>query len=156
MSDRQLQESIARIGWSLRRVVSLVYQDSSAMMKECGITGPQSLAMKCLHRSKGPLSSMDLSRALGATPANVTGIVDRLEERELVERTREDDDRRKVLLRLTDAGAEMAGSLRGPMEDKLSSGLGSLPPREIAHIRRALDSLIDLLGSEDSSTRRST
>jgi DNA-binding MarR family transcriptional regulator len=99
---------------------------------------------------------MDLSRALGATPANVTGIVDRLEEKELVERTREDDDRRKVLLRLTAAGAEMAGSLRGPMEDKLSRGLGALPPREIAQIRRALDSLIDLLGSEDSSTRKST
>ncbi|MFH1572061.1 MAG: MarR family transcriptional regulator, partial [Gemmatimonadota bacterium] len=115
MKPEQLQESVARIGWSLRRVVSLVYQDSSAMVKECGITGPQSLAMKCLHRSPGPLSSVALSRELGVSPANVTGIIDRLVEKDLVERLRPEDDRRKVLLSLTEAGAEIAGSLRGPM-----------------------------------------
>ncbi|MFH1568175.1 MAG: MarR family transcriptional regulator, partial [Gemmatimonadota bacterium] len=79
--------------------------------------------------------------------ANVTGIIDRLVEKDLVERLRPEDDRRKVLLSLTEAGAEIAGSLRGPMEDRLRSGLGALPPGEIARIRQALDTLIDFLGT---------
>ena len=148
MPRKQGQENIERIGWALRRVVSLMHQDSFAMMKESGITGPQSLAMRCLHQSPDPLPSTALSRELGVTAANVTGIIDRLVDKQYVERIRNDDDRRKVLLQLTEAGTQKAGSLRGPMEGKLTQGLGALPPDEIDRIRKALDALIGSLGTD--------
>lgn len=118
------------------------------MMKESGITGPQSLAMRCLHQSPEPLPSTALSRELGVTAANVTGIIDRLVDKQYVERIRNDDDRRKVLLQLTEAGTTKSENLRGPMEDKLTQGLGALPAGEIDRIRQALDTLIGSLGAD--------
>jgi DNA-binding MarR family transcriptional regulator len=45
-----------------------------------------------------------LADQLGASLPNLTGIVDRMVERGLVERLRDDDDRRVVVVRATPAG----------------------------------------------------
>jgi DNA-binding MarR family transcriptional regulator len=47
-----------------------------------------------------------LADQLGASLPNVTGIVDRMAERGLVERLRDDDDRRVVVVRATPAGRQ--------------------------------------------------
>jgi DNA-binding MarR family transcriptional regulator len=68
-----------------------------------------SLSLIHLHvltvlESEGPLSMSKLADALDVSVASVTGIVDRMEERGLVERRRETGDRRIVLVHATDAG----------------------------------------------------
>ena len=52
----------------------------------------------------GPLAMSRLAEALDVSVASATGIVDRMEQRGLVERRREPDDRRVVLVHATDAG----------------------------------------------------
>ena len=84
----------------LRRVVALVYQYSRMMLKQYGITSPQYLALKVLARADQPLSSVALSKELKVTPANVTAIVDRLEKKGYVQRTRKPEDRRILQLEL--------------------------------------------------------
>jgi DNA-binding MarR family transcriptional regulator len=68
-----------------------------------------SLSLVHLHvltvlESDGPLAMSKLAEALDVSVASATGIVDRMEQRGLVGRRREPDDRRVVLVHATDAG----------------------------------------------------
>ena len=68
-----------------------------------------SLSLVHLHvltvlESDGALSMSHLAEALDVSVASATGIVDRMEQRGLVERRREPEDRRVVLVHATEAG----------------------------------------------------
>ena len=52
----------------------------------------------------GPLPVSRLAEWLGIGAPNATGLLDRMEQRDLVERVRDADDRRVVLARMTDEG----------------------------------------------------
>ena len=51
-----------------------------------------------------PMPLGELGAALGLTPPSVTRLVDRLERRGLIERTRDGEDRRRVVAQLTEEG----------------------------------------------------
>jgi MarR family 2-MHQ and catechol resistance regulon transcriptional repressor len=55
----------------------------------------------------GPMCQADLGRKLLRSASNVTGMVDALEERGLVARTRRTEDRRVIDVSLTDAGRDL-------------------------------------------------
>ncbi|SCD83867.1 MarR family protein [Streptomyces sp. DfronAA-171] len=57
-----------------------------------------------------------LARTLKCEPSNVTGIIDRLETRGLVERRSDPDDRRVKLAASTDEGLRLARSLRDGLD----------------------------------------
>jgi DNA-binding MarR family transcriptional regulator len=57
--------------------------------------------------AEGPLPMKSLAEAMDVSDASVTGIVDRMEKRDLVERRHGTDDRRQVLVHLTDAGRQV-------------------------------------------------
>ena len=87
-----------------------------------------SLSLVHLHvltviQVNGPLPMSKLADALDVSVASLTGIVDRMESRRLVERRREPDDRRVVLVHPTDAGDavfdEMAAERRKTLEPLL-------------------------------------
>jgi DNA-binding MarR family transcriptional regulator len=68
-----------------------------------------SLSLVHLHvltvlESDGPLSMSKLAGELDVSVASATGIVDRMEQRGLVERRHQPDDRRVILVYPTDAG----------------------------------------------------
>jgi DNA-binding MarR family transcriptional regulator len=91
-----------------------------------------SLSLVHLHvltvlESEGPLSMSKLADALDVSVASMTGIVDRMEERGLVERLREAHDRRIVLVHATEAGdsvfRDLANERRGhiaPLLDRMT------------------------------------
>jgi DNA-binding MarR family transcriptional regulator len=68
----------------------------------------------------GPLPMSKLADELDVSVASLTGIIDRMEARGLVERRREPDDRRVILVHRTDAGdavfGEMAAERRKHLE----------------------------------------
>lgn len=65
-----------------------------------------------LVRATGSLPMSDLVAKLGVTVPTVTGIVDRLVERELVVRRGTPDDRRRVVIEITPAGVELIDGMR--------------------------------------------
>jgi DNA-binding MarR family transcriptional regulator len=67
-------------------------------------------------RRRGPVVQRELSQALGATPRNVTGLVDALEASGLVTREPHPTDRRATLVRLTEPGAQVAARLHADQE----------------------------------------
>ena len=96
------------------------------------ITMPQA---KILHliRATGSMSmSMsDLVARLGVTVPTVTGIVDRLVERDLVVRRGTPDDRRRVLIEITPAGVAMIDGMRDLSAAQVLQLLTVLDEREL-------------------------
>jgi DNA-binding MarR family transcriptional regulator len=131
----------------LRRMVSRIYVDSKRMNKRFGLTGPQTLVLRALLHS-GPISSAALAKAIFVTPSNLTGIIDRLEQKGLVTRTRQATDRRVQLLDLTEAGKEKAESLPDPIEEKLAAGLALLDEEQAGAIRAAIEQVVGFIDAE--------
>jgi DNA-binding MarR family transcriptional regulator len=147
--DTEYGNSIKNIVWALRRIVNLIYRDSKEMNKRYGITGPQSLVIKCLYSANSPLSSATMSRSLCVTPANMTGIIDRLEQKGLVHRLKKQGDRRQTLIELSDKGKEYGEKLPDLIEAKLIEGLGNLNPTEIYGIYSAFSNIISIIEEKE-------
>jgi DNA-binding MarR family transcriptional regulator len=76
------------------------------------------------------------------TVSNLTGIVDRLEEKRLVLRKRDDNDRRVVHVVLTEKGAKLYKSTIPRFEKSIAeifSGLGRAQQKELSALLRKLD-----------------
>ncbi|MBK3567512.1 MULTISPECIES: MarR family winged helix-turn-helix transcriptional regulator [unclassified Streptomyces] len=91
-------------------VVARFYEDYEAAAGDHSLTGAQARLLSLL--SLEPLPMRKLAQKLKCEPSNVTGIVDRLETRGLVERRPDPADRRVKLAAATDEGRQVARSLR--------------------------------------------
>lgn len=94
-------------------VMSRMKQHFAERSAEFDLSFAQAMAVRELAE---PLSMRDLAERLGCDASNVTGIVDRLEERNLVERQVVAGDRRVKRLVLTKDGQ----ALRRAHEDRLA------------------------------------
>jgi len=147
------QHVIKDIVESIRRLVRAEYLDSQKMSKQFGLTGPQSLVLRLLTK-KGALSSADLSRQMYVTPSNITGIIDRLEKKGLVERICQQGDRRVALITLTRSGQKLGKIIPDPIETKMISQLADLEPEHLHILATAMNqilNLIDTKGAEEAS-----
>jgi DNA-binding MarR family transcriptional regulator len=79
-----------------------------AIGAELGLSPQQAIALRMLVE---PRTMGQLAQALACDSSNVTGIVDRLEDRGFVERRSAEGDRRKKLIVLTEAGERMRGEV---------------------------------------------
>jgi DNA-binding MarR family transcriptional regulator len=73
-------------------------------MRRCfvdkGITMPQGMLIGILHK-QGEVKVTELSEKMGLSNSTVSGIIDRLEKQDIVERVRSQEDRRIVYVKLT-------------------------------------------------------
>jgi DNA-binding MarR family transcriptional regulator len=91
-------------------VVARFYADYEDVAAEHALTGAQARLLSLL--SLEPLPMRKLANKLKCEPSNVTGIVDRLESRGLVERRPDPSDRRVKLAATTEEGHRVARALR--------------------------------------------
>lgn len=86
------------------------------------ISFAQFYLMSYLCTSK-ELTMTDIARKMGHSTAAATGLVDRLEKLGYVERMHAADDRRKVLVRITQKGVELVNRLRGALQDRVAEAM---------------------------------
>jgi DNA-binding MarR family transcriptional regulator len=80
----------------------------------------------------GSVSMSHLAEALGVSVASTTGIVDRMEKRELVERRHDGADRRIVLVHPTETGRDVFREIDRRRRDGLERMLAQLGDKELA------------------------
>lgn len=144
----QNESVIQDLVWSIRRLVRAVYLDSQKISKRYGLTGPQSAVIRNLYNN-GPMSSADLSRNLFVTPSNITGIIDRLEKKKLVERIKKKGDRRVSLITLTNTGNELSKTLPDPIMKKFIAELADLEPEHVQLLAMAMNQILNLIDTEE-------
>lgn len=144
----QNESVIQDLVWSIRRLVRAVYLDSQKISKRYGLTGPQSAVLRNLFNN-GPMSSADLSRTLYVTPSNITGIIDRLEKKQLAERIKKKGDRRVALITLTESGKELSRTLPDPIMKKFIAELADLEPEHVQLLAMAMNQILNLIDTEE-------
>ncbi len=95
-------------------VVARYYEEYDAAAAKHQLTGAQARVLGLLSRE--PLPMRRIAERLKCEPSNVTGIVDRLEVRGLVERQLDPADRRVKLAAVTPQGRATAERLRTSLE----------------------------------------
>ncbi|WP_205315172.1 MarR family winged helix-turn-helix transcriptional regulator [Nonomuraea lactucae] len=91
------------------RITDRYIREYEAAAAQHGLTPQQAKALLALDEA---LPMRRVAERVGAEPSNITGIVDRLQARGLVERQADPSDRRIKLIATTDAGKSVATELR--------------------------------------------
>ncbi len=115
----------------------------------CGsVTVPQCLVLQELLEAPRDMSA--LAAQAGASLSAMTRLVDGLARNGWVERTRPDDDRRRVVVGLTDEGRARASELREQTATIISGVLDQIPKgkhkqvlESLRLVRQAMDKLRD-------------
>ncbi|MBF0586613.1 MarR family transcriptional regulator [Prosthecochloris sp. N3] len=138
---------------ALRRIIRALDVHSRKLYRECNITSPQIL---CLHslaaEEHHTLSS--LARELHLGLSTVNGIIDRLELRGLVKRTRSTTDQRKVMIGITDAGQDLLQTVPELMRDLYAQAFSRLPSEEQITLASLLDRLAGHLDPDNPDKGR--
>lgn len=143
---------VAAVVQSFRRITKSIHEFSKAVDREYGITGPQLWAMMTIQELES-CSAGDLADRLFVHPSTITGVIQRLEEKRLINRQRRADDRRAVVLSLTPLGKKLLH--RAPMRTPghVVKALEVMPSDEVAQLRLLLDSLVEHMQIQDVETR---
>jgi DNA-binding MarR family transcriptional regulator len=81
-----------------------------------------------------PVRTLDLAARLVSRAPDITRLLDKLEQRGLIERDRPADNRRVVYVGITAAGLALLTQLRKPLRDCHARQLGHLPRKELREL----------------------
>lgn len=104
--NENYDENIVKIEFLLRKVCFGIKKRGRGILEDYKITPPQFDALQCLINNGG-LTISDLSLKLFQAPSTITDLVDRMENSELVERTRDIKDRRVVRVSVLQKGYDI-------------------------------------------------
>jgi DNA-binding MarR family transcriptional regulator len=132
------EKQFSRLTVQLFHKLNLLNRDQ----KVCyGITLSQCCAIETLEQT-GLLSMKQLSHHQGVTLSTMTRIVDVLVRDGVLQRVSNPGDRRKVCIRLTESGKELAGKLKKCTEAYTKEILDQVPGEKRSQVIESVDLLI--------------
>ena len=131
---------------AMERAVKLVQAQAAPELRELGLTYAGWQALTALSYSKHrALPIARIAKRLGAHPTTITTTIDRLERAGYVERERLDHDRRLVMVKLTDLGADIERQATSGRSER-SFGVPVLDEEELALLSGLLQKVRLALG----------
>lgn len=136
-----MKEKLIRRIIELRRQVNRVIRERTLdSWVKLSLTIPQLKSLFYISRH-GKVNPSGLASGIRVTPANVTGIVDRLVEQGLLTRTPDPDDRRISWLTVTDKGKILISDLREGRAKEMHEILDKLTEEELLIVARGFELL---------------
>ena len=129
------------IGYLMKQALASLVRSVDRLLDDQDLTAVQVLPLLAIGDGRVGTAA-ELARLIGTDPAAATRMLDRLEAKELVCRTRCPNDRRVVRLALTPAGKRLADRLPYVMSDVLNRHLTGFSRVEFEHLRALLRRLI--------------
>jgi trimethylamine---corrinoid protein Co-methyltransferase len=144
-----------RLAWLLRRLIRADNLHTGALRKRYRLSPSQLGCVIALH-DHGPMPLSQIAKQIMVDASTMTGLIDRLEKKGLVERSRNSFDRRVITVSLTEAGRNLAFNAPSLLQLQMIEGLEQLPLSKKELIIGGLTSLTDLLdlheaGNEEKS-----
>lgn len=136
------------IVYSIRRLMQAGELYTKELNKIYNVSSAQLNCLLILHES-GPLSLSQIAKLMMVNSSTITGIIDRLEQKDLVKRMRISTDRRIITIELSNNGKVLAQNAPPPIQHKLFDGLSKLSEKEIKKIAESLLKLTDMLDVQD-------
>jgi len=133
---------------ALRRIIRAVDLHSRSLVQRYRLTGPQLVVLRSI--AENPLSTVGrIAHAVHLSQATVTGILDRLESRGLVVRTRSTDDRRRVHVSLSADAEEMLRAAPPLLQEHFIRRFEELDGREQRRILGSLEQVVSLMEARE-------
>lgn len=133
---------------SIRRIMRAVDMHSRHLLDACGLTGPQ-LSVLQAAAELDPATAGAIARAVRISGATTTGILSRLEKRDLVRRVRGEDDRRTVRVEVTPDGHAALRAAPSLLQDRFRDELAALQDWERSMILSVLERIAAMMDAED-------
>jgi DNA-binding MarR family transcriptional regulator len=124
----------------LRPVLLRLARELRKETEQFGVTGRQVTLLWLVRQNPG-LNLRELALEEGISPPALSGHVDRLERQALLERVRSGEDRRRVGLVVTPAGARVLRRVRERRTAWLAERLAALRPDQLEALEGALEPL---------------
>lgn len=123
---------LVRTADHLRRYFTALYEPH-------GVTPQQYNVLRILRGSRsGALPTMEIAERMVEKTPGITRLLDRLEEKGLVERERGSDDRRRVLISITSQGLALLAALDEPVREATTAVLNGLTAEDVRGLQAAL------------------
>jgi len=129
---------------SLRQIIRAIDLHSKHIERESGLTGPQLLVMQSIAQFD-LVTAGQIAREVNLSQATVTTILDRLEKKAYVTRERSQEDKRKVLICLTEAGELMLKQAPTLLQESFIDHFGGLEAWEQNLILSSLQRVADMM-----------
>jgi DNA-binding MarR family transcriptional regulator len=136
------------IVYSIRRLMQAGEHYTKELNKIYNVSAAQINCLLALHEN-GPLPPSQIAKHVMVNSSTVTGVIDRLEKKDLVRRLRISQDRRVITVELTKNGKVLAENAPPPIQQKIIDGLNQLSPSKIDQISLTLKRLTDMLDVQD-------
>jgi DNA-binding MarR family transcriptional regulator len=134
--------------YQIRRLIQASSLYTKELNKKYQISVPQLNCLLALYEN-GPHPPSQIAKLILVKSSTVTGIIDRLEQKGLVERKRSSSDRRVIIIELTEAGRMLAKDAPPPIQQKIMDGLKNLSNAELRKIAASLKVLTRMLDVHD-------
>lgn len=141
-----LQDQIKQVIYLIRRLIQAEEFYTKELEKKYRVSVPQLGCLLALYEN-GPMPPSQVAKHIMVKSSTVTGIIDRLEQKRLVERSRISSDRRVITIGLTESGRMLAQNSPLPIQERIVDGYKDLPSNEREDIIRALKKLSSMLDS---------
>lgn len=147
-----MEEKISmQILMRVRQIIQEMSRHSKQLQEKYKITLPQLI---CLNEvaEHGPIAIGALTQIVFINNSTVTGIIDRLESRNLVQRVRISRDRRQVHVEITQAGLNFLESAPTPIHHRFIEKMKKMDDKDISVLLWGLELLVDMLGQSSPAT----
>jgi DNA-binding MarR family transcriptional regulator len=129
------------VGFYLVKARNLIVSEMDAALKDLDLSSQQ-MGILLTLRQKLASTPFELSRLLGVDTGLMTRLLDKLETKGLLVRSRDEQDRRVVNLALTKEGVAVANRIPDIAPDVLNDRLNDFTKAELTELRRLLRKFI--------------
>lgn len=140
--------AIAETEKTLRIISSIIKKNGRKILHQYPITSTQFIALQWVTE-KGNLTIGELSKRIGLAFSTTTDLVDRMENNNLVERIRDEKDRRVVRIRALDKGKNIIKEVVKNRQEYVGTVLSSISVEKVEEMNEALHVLLEQMRDLD-------
>lgn len=133
---------------ALRKIIRAIDLRSKQLSKEFGITGPQLMVLQAIAKHPGTMVR-EIADSVNLSAATITSILDRLESRELVQRIRSTQDKRRVGVYLSESGQSTVNKAPLPLQEQFTRQFNTLELWEQSQMISTMQRLARMMDADD-------
>ncbi len=123
----------------LIRTAELLSRPLAQLLKTEDLSPAQYNILRILRGSPDGLTCGEIGNRMITRDPDITRLLDRMEKRKLISRSRDEKDRRVVLTQISPAGLEVLARLDQPVRDTHRKLLGRLGPKRLEELSKLLE-----------------
>ncbi|MFT8348463.1 MarR family winged helix-turn-helix transcriptional regulator [Clostridium saccharoperbutylacetonicum] len=144
MTNNEMEKLIADVSFVVHDLTRKAFTKIDEYLKEYGLVRTHATILKLLKLNK-MLPMGELGEKLQVTKQNITGLIDKLEKLGYVERVSAPNDRRIILIKLSDSGDKFVDMYVKRLYEFFSSTFSKLSSEDLAVFNGNILSLKELL-----------